>query len=57
MRGIVVLPPGYAASGQRYPTVYWTHGFGGDLRYLPVQAAKIVKDTAEGLLPPMIWVF
>jgi Putative esterase len=57
MRGIVVLPPGYAASGQRYPTVYWTHGFGGDLRYLPVEAAKIVKDTAAGLLPPMIWVF
>ena len=34
MRGIVVLPPGYATSGERYPTVYWTHGFGGDLSYL-----------------------
>lgn len=57
MRGIVVLPPGYATSGERYPTVYWTHGFGGDLSYLAVEAAQIVKGTAEGNLPPMIWVF
>ena len=28
----VVLPPGYTEhSGERYPTAYWTHGFGGRL--------------------------
>jgi len=56
MRGVVVLPPGYATSRKRYPTVYWTHGFGGDLPYVAIEAATVVKDTAEGRLPPMIWV-
>ena len=32
MRGVVVLPPKYSTSQKRYPTVYWTHGFGGSLR-------------------------
>ena len=32
MRGWVLLPPGYATHpGERYPTVYFTHGFGGTL--------------------------
>jgi hypothetical protein len=32
MRGWVLLPPGYAAHPEnRYPTVYFTHGFGGTL--------------------------
>ena len=56
MRGVVVLPPGYATSRKRYPTVYWTHGFGGDLPSVAIEAATVVKDTAEGRLPPMIWV-
>jgi hypothetical protein len=29
MLGAIVLPPGYRASRDRYPTVYMTHGFGG----------------------------
>ena len=35
LRGWVVTPPDYAAHpGQRYPTVYYTQGFGGSLRSL-----------------------
>ena len=34
MHGAVLLPPGYSGSKTRYPTVYLTHGFGGNLRYL-----------------------
>jgi Putative esterase len=57
MKGMVVLPPGYASSRERYPTVYWTHGFGANLEYVASEAADIVRDTASGKLPPMIWVF
>ena len=56
LRGVVVLPPEYAKTRQRYPTVYLTHGFGGTLPELAVFAGIILKDTAEGRLPPMIWV-
>ena len=35
MHGWVVTPPDYAAHpGQRYPTVYYSNGFGGGLRSL-----------------------
>jgi len=57
IRAWVIMPPGYAEhSAARYPTVYWTHGFGGTL-----QSAKLVGQTlygrmAEGKMPPMIWV-
>jgi hypothetical protein len=57
MKGMVVLPPGYASSRERYPTVYWTHGFGANLEYVASEAADIVRGTASGKLPPMIWVF
>ena len=57
MRGIIVLPPNYSASQKRYPTVYWTHGFGGDLggiaKYI---APRYSKSMASGELPPMIYV-
>src|SRR5215469_211702 len=56
MRGYVALPPGYRSSHQRYPTVYWTHGFGAHLANLTGVAAKFQKDMADGNLPPMIWV-
>jgi hypothetical protein len=57
MRGIVVLPPDYATSKEHYPTVYYTHGYGGNMNYFAVSSAKsIPKDTAEGNLPAMIWV-
>jgi hypothetical protein len=39
MRGLIVLPPGYAAGKQHYPTVYVNHGFGGDMKYLALRLA------------------
>ena len=58
MRGWVLLPPGYAAHpGDRYPTVYFTHGFGGSLRGLRERYAPILYDRMkQGRMPEMIWV-
>ncbi len=59
MRGWVLLPPDYDAHpGRRYPTVYFTHGFGGTLqgiraRYAPVFYDKMKqgKDAWDDLGP------
>ena len=57
MRGVVLLPPGYAASRSRYATVYWTHGFGGDLWSIEHAIAPRYADLlSTGKLPPMIYV-
>jgi Putative esterase len=58
MRGWVLLPPGYAShQGDRYPTVYFTHGFGGTLSGLRARYAPILYDRMrQGRMPPMIWV-
>jgi hypothetical protein len=58
MRGWVLLPPGYAAHPhERYPTVYFTHGFGGDLAMLRGRYAPMFFDRMKsGRMPPMIWV-
>ncbi|WP_297221714.1 alpha/beta hydrolase-fold protein [Thermomonas sp.] len=56
MRGWVVLPPGYETSNARYPVVYWTHGFGGDIRHAFHTAVSYWNGMAKGGLPPMIWV-
>ena len=57
IRAWVVTPPGYKEhSKQRYPTVYWTHGFGGTLDRSHPFAAMIYQRMAEGKMPPMIWV-
>ncbi len=57
MRGVVVLPPNYATSNRRYPTVYWTHGFGDDLRAIAAyEVPAFAKSMARGDLPPMIYV-
>ena len=57
MRGAVVLPPSYGGSTTRYPTVYLTHGFGADMRYLVERSAastnKLMEDKKT---PEMIWV-
>jgi len=58
LRGWVALPPDYAASGGKtWPTIYSTHGFGGNLASARWEAASRTKLMAEGRLPPMIWVF
>lgn len=57
MRGVIVLPPNYASSGKRYPAVYWTHGFGGELREIAEKTApRYAKAMSTGEVPPMIYV-
>ncbi|WP_252263629.1 alpha/beta hydrolase [Paracidobacterium acidisoli] len=57
IRGWVILPPGYREHPQRrYPTVYWTHGFGGTLTYAKLTGWMIYRRMMQGKMPPMIWV-
>jgi len=57
LRGWVVTPPDYAAHpGRRYPTVYYTQGFGGSLRSLHDAAVARWDEMKTGKAPPMIWV-
>ncbi|MGH9583768.1 MAG: alpha/beta hydrolase, partial [Bryobacteraceae bacterium] len=56
MRAYVLTPPGYHKFSRKYPVVYFTHGFGGNLRYLRVKAARIYTRMAERKIPPMIWI-
>ncbi len=53
----VILPPGYGDHPtERYPTVYWTHGFGGDHDESLGSGLNIRKRMDTGTMPPMIWV-
>ncbi len=53
----IILPPGYAEHpSERYPTVYWTHGFGGDHDESLAQGLALRKRMEAGTMPPMIWV-
>jgi len=58
MRGWVLLPPGYDSHpNDRYPTVYFTHGFGGTLKGLRARYASVFYDRMkQGKMPEMIWV-
>jgi hypothetical protein len=58
MRGWVLLPPGYASHpSDHYPTVYFTHGFGGTLGGLRERYAPLLYDRMkQGRMPEMIWV-
>ena len=58
LRGWVLLPPGYASHpGDHYPTVYFTHGFGGTLFGLRARYAPVLYDRmTQGKMPEMIWV-
>ncbi|MGA9669189.1 MAG: alpha/beta hydrolase-fold protein, partial [Terracidiphilus sp.] len=58
MRGWVLLPPGYAShSSEHYPTIYFTHGFGGTLSGLRARYAPILYDRMkQDKMPEMIWV-
>jgi len=58
MRGWVLLPPGYDGhTKDHYPTVYFTHGFGGTLRGLRSRYAPVLYDRMkQEKMPEMIWV-
>jgi S-formylglutathione hydrolase FrmB len=57
MRSWVVTPPGYADhSRETWPTVYFTHGFGGGFRSLVDTAVYVHAAMADGSAPPMVWV-
>lgn len=60
----VYLPPGYAQGRERYPTVYFLHGFTGSaLGWLNVSAfqltvpERIDRLIEQGQVPPFIGVF
>ena len=57
LRAWVILPPGYSEhSKEHYPTVYWTHGFGGTLDSSLVSGMRLHGRMKDGKMPPMIWV-
>lgn len=58
MRGLVLLPPGYESQlKDTYPTVYFTHGFGGTLQRMRGYFAPALYDRMkQGKMPEMIWV-
>jgi enterochelin esterase-like enzyme len=57
LRGWVILPPGYRQHPERrYPTVYWTHGFGGTLLSAKINGWMLHRRMVQGKMPPMIWV-
>lgn len=56
IRAWVILPPGYDTRHERYPTVYWTHGFGGNLEYSLNTGMHLRERMEQGKMPPMIWV-
>ena len=57
IRAWVVLPPDYdKAPARYYPTVYWTHGFGGNLPSCRFFGIHLYERMAAGRMPPMIWV-
>jgi enterochelin esterase-like enzyme len=57
IRAWVILPPDYTTqSRERYPTVFWTHGFGGDLDGCLRSGMTIRERMEKGKMPPMIWV-
>jgi len=58
MRAWVLLPPGYASHPKdHYPTVYFTHGFGGTLQGMRARYAPVLYDRMkQGKMPEMIWV-
>ena len=57
IRAWVVAPPEYSAHPKnRYPTVYWTHGFGGNLSGAYRFGAAVYQRMTQGKMPPMIWV-
>jgi S-formylglutathione hydrolase FrmB len=58
MRGWVLTPPGYdPKASTRYPTVYYTQGFGGNNDRVTGPLVNVYAAMSKGEMPPMIWVF
>ena len=58
IRGWVLLPPGYKEHLQeKYPTVYFTHGYGANLDTLTRYVAVVHDAMEKKEMPPMIWIF
>ncbi|MEO8748609.1 MAG: alpha/beta hydrolase-fold protein [Rhodanobacter sp.] len=58
MRGRVLTPPDYdAKASTRYPTVYYTQGYGGNNDRVIGTLVYVYDAMARGEMPPMIWVF
>ena len=58
MGGWVLTPPGYdPKAATRYPTVYYTQGFGGNNRRAIGPLVNVYTAMVKGEMPPMIWVF
>ena len=58
MKGWVLTPPGYDANAAvRYPTVYYTQGFGGNNDRVQRPLVDVYTAMSKGQMPPMIWVF
>jgi hypothetical protein len=57
VRAWIITPPNYQGNGkEHYPTVYWTHGFDGDLAGAKSMGATMLDMMRKKKLPPMIWV-
>ena len=57
LRGLIVLPPNYARTSSKYPTLYWTHGFGGTLPGIAEYELQYYYPYMErGERPQMIYV-
>jgi enterochelin esterase-like enzyme len=53
----VILPVGYADHpADKYPTAYWTHGFGGNIDGAMVSGLRLYERMKNRTMPPMIWV-
>jgi enterochelin esterase-like enzyme len=58
MKAWVLLPPGYSSHPrEKYPTVYFTHGFGGSMDEMRARFAPVLyQKMKSGKMPKMIWV-
>jgi S-formylglutathione hydrolase FrmB len=53
----VVEPPGYKEhSSVRYPAVYYTHGFGGNLARIRPVAGDVYRRMTEKKMPATMWI-
>jgi len=57
IRAWVIQPPGYVEDApETYPTVYWTHGFGGGIDGAMITGLRLYERMKDRRMPPMIWV-